>query len=103
MSESLRQEEHWLKTITRLFQGLHLPLHSLCRILLPVKEGCTTLSTTGASLKSYPEEVLAQCYHRGLKAASNETELPIDTFPVECPYSIAQILDAEFLPDAIDL
>ncbi|MEH1839244.1 MAG: hypothetical protein V7L20_10845 [Nostoc sp.] len=29
-------------------------------------------------------------------------ELPIDTFPVECPYSIARILDAEFLPDAID-
>ncbi|MCC5659733.1 DUF29 domain-containing protein [Nostoc sp. XA010] len=29
--------------------------------------------------------------------------LPINTFPVECPYSIAQILDAEFLPDAIDL
>ncbi|MEH2167191.1 MAG: DUF29 domain-containing protein [Nostoc sp.] len=41
------------------------------------------------SLKSYLEEVLAQCYHRGLKAASNETELPINTFPVECPYSIA--------------
>ena len=55
------------------------------------------------SLKFYPEEVLAQCYHRGLKAASNETELPINMFPVECPYSIAQILDAEFLPDAIDL
>ncbi|RCJ14916.1 hypothetical protein A6S26_09675 [Nostoc sp. ATCC 43529] len=54
------------------------------------------------SLKSYPEEVLAQCYHRGLKAASNETKLPIDTFPPECPYSIAQILDAEFLPDAIN-
>ncbi|MBN4006053.1 DUF29 domain-containing protein [Nostoc sp. LPT] len=55
------------------------------------------------SLKSYPEEVLAQCYHRGLKAASNETELPINMFPVECPYSIAQVLDSEFLPDIIDL
>ncbi|MEH2372485.1 DUF29 domain-containing protein [Nostoc sp.] len=55
------------------------------------------------SLKSYPEEVLTQCYYRGLKAASNETELPIDTFPVECPYSIAQVIDAEFLPDAINL
>ncbi|MFN6528844.1 DUF29 domain-containing protein [Nostoc sp. ChiSLP03a] len=55
------------------------------------------------SLKSYPEEVLAQCYYRGLKAASNETELPINTFPVKCPYSIVQILDSEFLPDIIDL
>ncbi|WP_341526592.1 DUF29 domain-containing protein [Nostoc sp. UHCC 0302] len=54
-------------------------------------------------LKSYPEEVLAECYRRGLKAASNETELPIDTFPGECPYTIAQVLDTEFLPDAIAL
>ncbi len=63
----------------------------------------TDLLQESPSLKSYPEEVLAQCYHRGLKAASNETELPINTFPVECPYSIAQVLDAEFFPDAINL
>ncbi|MEH2390171.1 MAG: hypothetical protein V7K21_00365 [Nostoc sp.] len=25
------------------------------------------------------------------------------SFIVECPYPIAQVLDAEFLPDAIDL
>jgi hypothetical protein len=58
----------------------------------------TDLLQESPSLKSYPEEVLAQCYHRGLKAASNETELAIDVFPVECPYSVAQVLDAEFLP-----
>ncbi|MBW4678003.1 MAG: DUF29 domain-containing protein [Desmonostoc geniculatum HA4340-LM1] len=63
----------------------------------------TDLLQESPSLKSYPEEVLAQCYHRGLKAASNETELSINTFPVECPYSIAQVLDAEFFPDAINL
>ena len=54
------------------------------------------------SLKPYLEEVLAECYRRGRKAASNETELPLDTFPVDCPYTIAQILDAEFLPEAIN-
>jgi Domain of unknown function DUF29 len=54
------------------------------------------------SLKSYPAEVLTESYHRGLKAASNETKLPMDKFPSECPYSIAQIVDAEFLPNAID-
>ncbi|MBD2412965.1 DUF29 family protein [Nostoc calcicola FACHB-3891] len=37
------------------------------------------------------------------RRSSNETELPINSFPVECPYSIAQVLDAEFLPDAINL
>ncbi|WP_445632233.1 DUF29 family protein [Nostoc sp. DSM 114167] len=54
-------------------------------------------------LEFYPQEVLAQSYHWGLKAVSNETELPINTFPVKCPYSIAQVLDGEFLPDIIDL
>jgi rRNA-processing protein FCF1 len=58
----------------------------------------TDLLQESPSLKSYPEEVLTQCYHRELKAASNETELAIDVFPVECPYSVAQVLDAEFLP-----
>ena len=55
------------------------------------------------SLKPYLEEVLTECYRRGRKAASNETELSLDTFPVECPYTITQVLDAEFLPDAINL
>jgi Domain of unknown function DUF29 len=58
----------------------------------------TDLLQESSSLKFYPEEVLAQCYHRALKAASNETELAIDVFPVECPYSVTQVLDAEFLP-----
>ncbi|MFN6562496.1 MAG: DUF29 family protein [Nostoc sp. ChiSLP01] len=35
--------------------------------------------------------------------ASKKTELPIDMFPAESPYSIAQVLDAEFLPNAINL
>ena len=51
------------------------------------------------SLQPYVAEVLAECYQRGRKAASNETDLPIDTVPAECGYSIAQILDA-YLPDA---
>ncbi|MDF5707004.1 MAG: DUF29 domain-containing protein [Nostoc sp. S4] len=63
----------------------------------------TDLLQESPSLKSYLEEVLALSYHRGLKAASNETKLAVDTFPAECPYSIAQVLDAEFLPDAINL
>jgi Domain of unknown function DUF29 len=50
------------------------------------------------SLKPYLEEVLAESYRRGRKAASNETELPLNIFPAECVYTIDQILDPEFLP-----
>jgi Domain of unknown function DUF29 len=62
----------------------------------------TDLLQESLSLKSYPEEVLTECYRRGRKAASNETELPLDMFPIECPYTITQVLDAEFLPEVID-
>ncbi|NJL20214.1 MAG: DUF29 domain-containing protein [Leptolyngbyaceae cyanobacterium SM1_3_5] len=53
------------------------------------------------SLRPYLAKVLAECYQRGRKAASNETELEIDIFPVECRFSIAQIFHAEFLPNAV--
>ncbi|WP_404789339.1 DUF29 domain-containing protein [Altericista sp. CCNU0014] len=52
------------------------------------------------SLKSYPEEILSECYTEARELASVETRLPFDTFPAECPYAIADILDAAFLPDS---
>lgn len=33
------------------------------------------------------------CYH------ADETGLPQDTFPRECPFSVAQVLDEDFLPE----
>ncbi|MFB2898757.1 DUF29 domain-containing protein [Aerosakkonemataceae cyanobacterium BLCC-F50] len=59
------------------------------------------LLTDSPSLQPYLTEVLPESYHRGKKAASNETKLPINTFPADCPYSIGEILDSEFLPEAI--
>ncbi|MBE9224411.1 DUF29 domain-containing protein [Phormidium sp. LEGE 05292] len=59
------------------------------------------LLTDSPSLQPYLSEVVPESYHRGKKAASNETKLPINTFPVDCPYSIDEILDSEFLPEAI--
>jgi len=55
------------------------------------------------SLNPSLEQILAESYRRGKKAASNETELHLNTFPADCPYTIDQILDADFLPDAINL
>ncbi|MGG6266351.1 DUF29 domain-containing protein [Leptolyngbya sp. AN03gr2] len=47
------------------------------------------------SLKNYLEEVLVECYESAAEQASAETELPIETLPGECPYSIDQILEAD--------
>jgi len=51
------------------------------------------------SLKPYLEEVFAECYADAIAQANAETGLPHEMFPVLCPYSVAQSLDANFLPD----
>ena len=50
------------------------------------------------SLRSYPDEVIAEQYEVARLKAAGETELQLETFPTECPYSIADILDESFFP-----
>jgi hypothetical protein len=51
------------------------------------------------SLKPYLQEVFAECYLDAVELASAETELPVETFPSECPYTSAEVLDSNFLPE----
>ncbi len=44
------------------------------------------------SLKPYLAQVLAKCYGNAVEQAGAETGLPINTFPVECPYTIDEVL-----------
>ncbi len=50
------------------------------------------------SLKSYLEDVMSEAYENGRDLAMGETDLPEQTFPVECPYSLTEILDNSFYP-----
>jgi hypothetical protein len=51
------------------------------------------------SLKPYFENVLAECYGDAVKQAKVETNLPLKTFPVQCPYHLTEVMDDDFLPD----
>ena len=51
------------------------------------------------SLKSYLAEALEEAYPDAVKLAAKETGLPVETFPGNCPYSLAQILDDDFYPE----
>jgi hypothetical protein len=51
------------------------------------------------SLKPYLQEVFVECYLDAVEQASAETELPMETFPGECPYTSAEVLDSNFLPE----
>jgi uncharacterized protein DUF29 len=52
------------------------------------------------SLREYPARALAGTYQYARQQAALETELPLATFPDACPWSIAQVLDEDFLPEA---
>ncbi len=51
------------------------------------------------SLKPYFESIFAECYAEARVDAATETQLPLDTFPQECPLAIEDILNPEFLPE----
>ncbi len=50
------------------------------------------------SLAPYLQEVFAECYGYAKEQASDETGLPIETFPLDCPYTSEQSLESKFLP-----
>ena len=52
------------------------------------------------SLKGHPKSVLDEEYLIGRLKASGETKLSEATFPKTCPYTVEQLLDLSFFPDA---
>ncbi|HBE19718.1 MAG TPA: DUF29 domain-containing protein [Cyanobacteria bacterium UBA11149] len=50
------------------------------------------------SLKFYLEEALQIAYTKGVALASGETNLPLQTFPQNCPYTLTEIFRDSFYP-----
>jgi hypothetical protein len=50
------------------------------------------------SLKNHPQAVLSRSYQDAVKVASQETGLK--NFPVECPFTVEEVLDEGWFPDA---
>lgn len=51
------------------------------------------------SLRPYLNDQLMACYEKARKGAAKETNLVLDTFPINCPFSTEQILDLDYLPE----
>ncbi|NMF85658.1 DUF29 domain-containing protein [Nodosilinea sp. P-1105] len=45
---------------------------------------------------------VAKYYRRARRDAAKETQMPMDTFPTACPYSLEEMLDLTFLPNTPD-
>ncbi|MDJ0579167.1 DUF29 domain-containing protein [Crocosphaera sp.] len=48
------------------------------------------------SLKPYLSTIIDESYSEAIKQAKAETQLPLDTFPQQCPYPLISILDEQF-------
>jgi Domain of unknown function DUF29 len=44
--------------------------------------------------------LLAEAYPKARREAAKDTRLPLATFPDLCPWTVAQVLDEDFLPEA---
>ena len=51
------------------------------------------------SLKPFFGEVFEDCYLNARKQAMYETGLPLNNFPKESPFTQAEVLDTEFMPE----
>jgi hypothetical protein len=51
------------------------------------------------SLRGYLRDQLPEVYPVAVKGTIAETDLPDEMFPPACPFSLEQILDADFFPD----
>ncbi len=51
------------------------------------------------SLKNHFRAVFQQCYGKARRKAAVETELPIELFPNDCPFTPEQVLDLDYLPE----
>jgi hypothetical protein len=51
------------------------------------------------SLRPQLPVLLQECYPRARRKAARQTRLPSETFPQACPWTLEQILDADFWPE----
>ena len=52
------------------------------------------------SLKPSIQMIIDNCYQHGKKDASLETRLSLNTFPINDPFTIEEILDEDFFPES---
>ncbi|AWN48798.1 DUF29 domain-containing protein [Methylobacterium terrae] len=56
------------------------------------------LVTMSPSLRAWPAEVVSKAYRLARVRAADDTGPPERSFPPDCPYTLAQILDEQFHP-----
>ncbi|MEX6506320.1 DUF29 domain-containing protein [Jiella sp. M17.18] len=76
-----RRSRSWINTIKRE------------RVRIAVREA------SSSDLRTMAESQMDAIFGRAVRLASQETRLPLSTFPDTCPYTIQELRDRDFLPE----
>jgi hypothetical protein len=96
-------ESRLVVLLAHLLKWVHQPGHrsrSWRASVVEQRQELNRLAGRGV-LRNHAEEVLAGVYPEAVERAAAETGLPLDQFPVECPYTLDQLLAIE-LPEEDD-
>ena len=91
------------RLLLHLLKWRYQPTHqtlSWRRSIRQSRDAITDRIDRSHSLRDYPLQRLPLAYRRAKRDAADDTGLPLATFPEVCPWSIAQVLDEDFWPDA---
>jgi hypothetical protein len=67
--------------------------------ILEQRRRLAQLLQNSPSLKPFAVSALTEQYPHAVRRASAETAIPIQQFPADCPFSLDQVLDQEYLPE----
>lgn len=89
--------------LAHLLKWLHQPARrsrSWRATIRTQRDEIESLLDGNSSLAARREEQLHRAYPKARALASDETGLPPETFPAECPFALEQVEDHDFLPSA---
>ena len=81
-----------------VLKWLHQPDHrsrSWRGTIIEQRQELASLTAHGV-LRQHADAVLADAYADAIERAVAETGLPAQTFPAECPFTLAQLLSPDF-------
>lgn len=100
-SECRRLESNLIVVLLHLLKWQHQPekrCGSWAGSLVEHRRRIRRAIEDSPSLKQHLAALMAASYKQAVKQAIAETGLPSELFSVECPYSLAEVLDDEWLP-----
>lgn len=74
--------------------------HSWESTIINARSEIAALLEENPGLTSQLEAFLAKAYPTARRLARAQTRLPLATFPADCPWSLKDILDDDFFPEA---